>query len=80
MRVLLHAPQRMPEPRRCLYLRLTAALLHDVIEDAGVTAAELTRRFGQDSYATHPIQLCQPFHSTLRANAILKLVIAHGVP
>ena len=25
-----------------------AALLHDVIEDAGVTAAELTERFGQD--------------------------------
>ncbi len=27
---------------------VVAALLHDVIEDAGVTSAELTERFGQD--------------------------------
>ena len=27
---------------------VAAALLHDVIEDAGVTAAEVTKRFGQD--------------------------------
>ena len=27
---------------------VVAALLHDVIEDAGVTSAELTARFGQD--------------------------------
>jgi (p)ppGpp synthase/HD superfamily hydrolase len=35
----------LPEPDANLVI---AALLHDVIEDAGVTAAELTERFGSD--------------------------------